>query len=349
MGMNAADSFEEQRSLDEIVRSAVVPWAVLQGKTVAVTGVTGIVGGLLVRVLARRNQISDSDITIIGLARRVEAAKTLFADLPGVSVQYWDAISGETLPDAGDVDYIIHCASITASDMFLSNPVETILTTVEGTRSLLEYCKERRSRFCYVSSMEVYGSGADYELTEEAGGAMDSMKLRNCYPEAKQLAEALCAAYAAEYGVGACVARLAQTFGTGVPKSDNRVFAQFAKSCLNGENITLLTDGLKRNMYVATADCVVALLLLAARGRAGEAYNVANPATYCSIRQMAQMVAQEYGEGKVGVIYANDPDAAGKYPKGGDIRMNIDKLRDLGWKPTASLKDMYAQLINEWR
>lgn len=348
MGVNASSFFMEQ-SLDKIARSAMVPWDAFQGKTVAITGVTGIVGGLLVRVLARHNQISDSDITIIGLARRAEVAKASFANLPGVLIQHWDATSGETLPDADDVDYIIHCASITASAMFLSNPVETILTTVEGTRSLLEYCRGHRSRFCYVSSMEVYGTGADHELTEEAGGAMDSMRLRNCYPEAKQLAEALCAAYAAEYGVGACVARLAQTFGTGVPKTDNRVFAQFAKSCLNGENITLLTDGLKRNMYVATADAATALLLLAAKGQAGESYNVANPETYCSIRQMAQAVAERYGEGKVEVSYVDDPEAARKYPKGGDIRMNIDKLRGLGWEPTSSLMDMYAQLINEWR
>lgn len=33
------------------------------------------------------------------------------------------------------VDYIFHCASVTASKYMVSNPVETVLTSVEGTKT----------------------------------------------------------------------------------------------------------------------------------------------------------------------------------------------------------------------
>ena len=38
-------------------------------------------------------------------------------------------------------------------------------------------------------------------------------------------------------------ARLAQTFGAGILPTENRVFAQFARSAVNGEDIVLHTEG----------------------------------------------------------------------------------------------------------
>ena len=45
------------------------------------------------------------------------------------------------------------------------------------------------------------------------------------------------------YGVPVVIARLAQTFGPGVPVADNRVFMQFTKSALKHEDIVLHTKG----------------------------------------------------------------------------------------------------------
>jgi nucleoside-diphosphate-sugar epimerase len=325
----------------------MVPWEELQGKTVAISGVTGLVGSLLLRALAYKNEHSGLGMRVIGLARHPENVINRSGAKSGVSVAKWDALD-EHEPDIDAVDFVIHCASITKSSWFIEKPVETINTTVKGTESLLQFAAAKGSRFCYVSSMEVYGEGSSKPLTEEAGGALNSMNLRSSYPQAKQLAEALTAAYASEYGVQACVARLAQTFGAGVPSSDGRVFAQFVRACLSGDNIHLLTDGSKQNMYVSTVDAVTALLLLVVRGENGQAYNVANEQTLCSIRDMAQMVSSRFGEGRVEVVFDSNPGQAKKYPKSGVIRMDTAKLQLLGWAPTVSLSEMYHQLIQDW-
>ena len=83
--------------------------------------------------------------------------------------------------------------------------------------------------------MEQYG--VPYEsgqvMTEERLGYLDHLNVRSSYSESKRLCECYCKSYAVEYGVPAVIARLAQTFGPGVPVSDNRVFMQFTKVLLN--------------------------------------------------------------------------------------------------------------------
>lgn len=326
-----------------------IPWSEFVGKTVVVTGATGLIGQGLVRALAWRNRVSHAGIRIVALARNVDKAKNVFGDAgrDGVDIQRWDALDAE-LPKVGAVDYVIHAASITASRLFIEQPVETIETIVRGTRGMLELCRATGARMCYLSSMEVYGEGSDKPLTEEHGGAMDAMSVRSSYPQAKQLAETLCASYVSEYGTKACVARLAQTFGAGVAYDDNRVFAQFARACIKGEDIKLLTDGSKRNMYVYTADAVSALLLLVARGEAGQAYNVSNEDTFISIREMAQMVATRFGDGRVKVSFVDDLEAAKLFRKGNTLILDSAKLRALGWRPSFGLEQMYERMMRGW-
>ena len=82
--------------------------------------------------------------------------------------------------------------------------------------------------------MEQYG--VPYEsgqvMTEERLGYLDHLNIRSSYSESKRLCECYCKSYAVEFGVPVVIARLAQTFGPGVPVSDNRVFMQFTKSAL---------------------------------------------------------------------------------------------------------------------
>ena len=83
----------------------------------------------------------------------------------------------------------------------------------------------------FISSMEVYGilNTQDHKITENQLGYVNLASVRSCYPEGKRYCECLCNAYAAQYNVNVVTARLAQTFGAGILKTENRVFAQFAK------------------------------------------------------------------------------------------------------------------------
>ena len=152
-----------QEDLDLLVRDKSVPFDMLKGKTVFVTGATGLLGAQVVKTLACSNRVMGTDIQVLAFARSREKAERVFGDLLNrgdVQVVLGD-IDGQIKYD-GHVDYIVHGASATSSRYFVSNPVETILTAVNGTLHVLEFAREKQAEgFLYLSSLEVYGTPAD--------------------------------------------------------------------------------------------------------------------------------------------------------------------------------------------
>lgn len=151
------------------------------------------------------------------------------------------------------VDYIFHCASVTASKVMINNPVETLLTSIDGTKNVLNFARESSCKsVVYVSSMEMYGSFAEANnnVTETELGYINPLAVRSNYPESKRLCENMCVAFWSEYGVPVKIARLSQTFGAGILSGENRVFAQFARSAIEGKDIVLHTRGLFGILFI---------------------------------------------------------------------------------------------------
>ena len=111
----------------------------------------------------------------------------------------------------------------------------------------------------------------------------------------------------------------------------------------------MLTEGTKRNAYLYTSDAVSALLYVAAHGTVGRAYNAANDATFCAVRDMAHMVAHEFGSGSCSVRFEIDEKAAIRFRKGDMLRLDVSDLRGLGWTPRVGLAQMYERLIASWQ
>ena len=164
------------------------------------------------------------------------------------------------------------------------------------------------------------------------------------------MAEGICGAYAHEYGVPVKTARLAQTFGAGISKNENRVFAQFAHSIMDGTDIVLHTDGSKAHCYCYTSDAVLGLLTVLLRGKDGEAYNVSNEDTFGTIREMAEMLVQNYPESGSKLIFdiPEDVNTFGYAPTS-SMLVHAGKLRELGWKPEVGLAEMFERLMGSMR
>ena len=334
--------------VDALARDGRIDWKELEGRDVVITGSTGLIGGLGARALMRHTEITDAPaIRLTLLVRDEERARRLLGDDGNLRYVRWDANVG-AVPDILDASYILHCASNTDSARMVTHPLETIRTTVAGTEAMLELARRTKARMVFVSSMEVYGAGSERTLTEADGGALDAMNGRSSYPQAKQLAETLCAAYASEYDTQVSVARLAQTFGAGIRDTDNRIFCEIARRCRSDEDIELATDGSKRNMYCYTRDAVCALLMLLTKGLPQTAYNVANEDTFCSVLEMAQMAANRFS--KTTAVHANvNPKAASKYAVTGSIRLDTTRISKLGWEPTFGLLDMFQRMMDDWQ
>ncbi len=329
-----------------------IPWEQLQGKTVVITGATGLIGRTLVNTLLSYGQTVSNPPRVIAPVRNMEKAAAFFApqlaECPNLTLLPWHA--RQPLSIEGAVDYILHCASQTSSKGFIEQPVDTIATAYLGTEQVLQLASQKQAKgFVYLSSMEVYGTPqTDDLITESCIGSIDPLKVRNCYPESKRLCESLCVSYHSQFGVPATIARLTQTFGPGVQQDDNRVFAEFARCAMEKRDIVLHTKGETKRSYVYTADAVRALLFILLSGTPGQAYNIANDETYCTIYEMACMVANTLTNGEIQVrCELTDAEKLGYAPV---LHMNLDvsKLKALGWIPHRDLTEMFQRMIRDF-
>ena len=326
-----------------------VPWEKLRGKTLFITGATGLIGFNLISALAYMNLKRDIPLKIFALVRDETKARARFAEIlaEGAPLQF---VLGdlEHIPVVDEkVDYIIHGGSPTASRYFAEHPVETIRMNLSGATALLEMAKEKQvESFLFLSSMEVYGSlHREEKVDEDHESFVNTMNPRSSYPEAKRMIEAMCASYATQYNVPAKVIRLTQTFGAGVRKEDNRVYAQFMRSAMAGEDIVLLTQGGTRRSYLYTADAVTAILTVLLKGKNGEAYNAANEDTYCSIKEMAELVARMKG---VNVIVKFSKESGKIYPAELYMNLKVDKLQKISWRNKRNLSEMFKSMFSTY-
>ena len=256
---------------------------------------------------------------------------------------------GDELKCSSSIDYIIHCASPTSSKDFSQAPVDVLTANIMGTKALLEFARVNPvEKFIYLSSMEVYGfPEKGHKVFETDAGAFDTMKERNSYPIAKIACESLCRSYFTQYSVPTVVLRLTQTFGPGVKYDDGRVFAQFMRCAVEKKDIVLKTKGETERVYLYTADAIAAIITAMLKGQSGEAYSVANPDTYCSIKEMAELVANEVANSKIKVVFdiAEDISKLG-YANTLYMNLNVSKLKALGWNPTVNMKHMFKNMID---
>ena len=337
--------------IEYIASSDEIRWTDMRNSAVLITGATGLIGYALVHALSAANDKHKLNLRIIAHGRNAEKGEALVREcgIRFISGDIREPMLSDELPET--IDYIVHGAAVTKSADMVANPVGVMTTAFDGTRNILEQAKERHCKsLVYLSSMEVYGQTELKEVAESDLGYLDLSNIRSSYPESKRLCENMCAAYAAQYGVPAKVARLAQTFGAGTSRSDTRVFAQFARNAIANQDIELHTEGKSRGNYCYTADTIRALLLIMLDGKYGEAYNVANHGASTTIREMAELVADDVCGGTIKVVVSIPEDIHKRgYAPVVSHSLNTDKLKALGWIPRYGLADMYRRIIVDWK
>ena len=339
--------------IERTIHSDYIDWHLFKNSNVLVTGATGLVGSLLVKTILMQKIGTNDSGKIFVMIRSEEKAKSIFGGY--LDDEHITIIKGDVrnpIEIKGNVDYIVHTAGVTTSKYMVSNPVETLMTSIIGTDNVLKLAKEKNVKgIVYLSSMEVYGATqiAQNPITEEKLGYIDVLSVRSSYSEGKRACENLCSAYAAEYDVPVKIARLAQTFGAGVNKNETKVFASFAKSVLAGEDIVLHTKGETMGNYCYSSDTVGALLCLMTRGEKGQAYTVVNDRNSMLIKEMAIVVSQTIGNGDSQVVF-DIPQSQLTYGYAPETKMRLSgkKMMSLGWTPEIDLPDMYRRMVAAW-
>lgn len=324
-----------------------LPWDKLSGANILVTGATGLIGGCLVETLMMNPK---RDYQVFASGRNEERARKRFKDYADDSafrfVKY-DVM--KPLESEIHFDYIVHAASNANPKFYATQPVEVMKANIDGVSNLIEYgISHGMKRFLYVSSGEVYGEGDGRVFTEDYSGYVNCATPRACYPSSKRAAETLCVAYAAEYGVDVVIARPCHVYGPHFTEQDNRVYAQFIRNVLRGENIVMKSTGEQFRSWCYVVDCVSAFLHILLKGECGEAYNIADAKSNISIRELAEMIA-DMGNREV-VIDVPDVNEKRGFNVVTKSVFSTIKIEKLGWIPrthiTSGLYNTIIELKN---
>ena len=310
------------------VASLDLPWEKLEGCNILVTGATGLIGSCLVEALLSRK---GGHYQVYASGRNEERAKRRFSDFKNCSnFHFFRYDVTEPLQSDIEFHYIIDAASNASPNFFATKPVEVIKSNIEGVCHLLDYgMGHNLKRFLYISTGEVYGEGDGRAFTEDYSGYVDCTKPRSCYPSSKRASETLCASYSSEYGLDVVIARPSHTYGPYFTESDNRVYAQFIRNVLNGDDIIMKSTGSQFRSWCYVVDCVSALLHVLLKGKNGEAYNIADQSSNISIKDLAEMIAH-IGDKKVVIQLPDEVEKAG-YNVVKKSVFSTSKLEFLGW------------------
>lgn len=315
------------------VATSDLPWEKLRGKTILITGGTGLVGSFLIDVLAA----AKLGCTILLFGRSEEKAKARFAEYweeGWIRFIKWDATSVALPTVDGAVDFVLHLASNTHPVAYATDPIGTIATNVIALNNLLALASDKKaSRFLFASSNEIYGENrGDVELFDEKYcGYIDCNTLRAGYPESKRCGEALCQAYIKQNGLDCVIARLTRTYGPTILPTDTKAISQFFNNARKGEDIVLKSEGKQYYSYQYVSDSVSGLLTVLLKGDVGEAYNIAAESGDITLCDLAKLIAEQAGR-KVVFDVPNAVEAAG-FSRATKARLDGKKLQRVGWKP----------------
>lgn len=331
-----------KNDLELLIKDSSINWKKIDGHTFLITGSTGLVGSLIVRLFIQRNITRKANINMVLIVRNVEKAQSMFGNL---NIKYIETSVENYTPFVQQMDYIIHAASPTRSRYLVSNPVETLNTQIMGTKNILEQAKISNVKsVVYISSMEMYGSLTERNVTEKDLGYINPLNVRSSYSEGKRICELYCYSYYKEYNVPVKIVRLAQTFGPGILPNENRVFKYFVDCITSNKDIVLKSSGQTIVNYSYTLDTLSGILTILLKGLNGEAYNLVGEKTNMTILDSAKWLIEKYGNGKNHVMFVSENESDGYAPENHMV-LNNDKICSLGWKPKYDLKHGYTKLI----
>ncbi len=303
----------------------------LRGKRLLISGATGLIGSAVVDLLLMANRRYAADITVYAASRSENKVRSRFPG--GENFGLRPVVYDATRPVEFDfpVDCIIHGASNASPDIYLKEPVDTMLSNIVGVQHLLNYAVQHGAeKFVYISSSEVYGKQEHGQpMREDCYGLVDILNLRSVYPVGKQAAETMCVAYVNQHDLNVSIVRPGHIYGPTAQRSDKRVSSAFVRQAAAGEDLVMKSAGTQLRSYCHCIDCATAILAVLLKGERGQAYNISNKDSVITIRQMSEIIAAAAGVQLLFELPSEQEKAA--FNPMDNSSLNSTKLEALGW------------------
>lgn len=274
--------------------SSKINFKELDGKSILITGASGLIGTYL---LATLKNIQDNGLAIKVFAV-IQSEFPSYLSKFGESVDFLkgDLTKHDFLRSLPDADYIIHAAGYGQPGKFMENPIKTIELNTTCANELVKKLK-LNGKFLFISTSEVYSGLPNPPYKEEEIGTTNTTHPRSCYIEGKRCGEAIVNAYR-QLGINAKSARLSLAYGPGTKPGDARVINSFIYKGLKDGKITLMDMGEAKRTYCYVQDAVEVLWHILLKG-SEPIYNVGGN-SHTTIAELAQKVADYL---KVPVIF----------------------------------------------
>ncbi|MDL2276774.1 NAD-dependent epimerase/dehydratase family protein, partial [Breznakia sp. OttesenSCG-928-G09] len=324
------------------------------GSVMLVTGCNGMIATYLIYFFLYLNDEYNKNIQVIGMTRSPDKTNQKYQDIlerNDFSVLHHD-VNGYFDMNV-DIDYIFHFASNADPKNILERPVSIIQANTIGLINVLEYAKNKNvKKIIFPSTREVYGKmdEACTEVRESDIGVLDQLETRACYPESKKMAECILNSYYLQYGIPYAIFRIAHSYGPGMPiMSDGRIMSDLVGNVVRGEDISLNSDGSAIRGFIYLTDMISGMLYGTFTDLNAEVYNLANEEENISILNLANLLVSLSSDKNLKVTHKkiSEKEREG-YTKFKRVRLNMEKLKDLGWEPNVSLSEGLKTTIKSY-
>jgi len=189
------------------------------------------------------------------------------------------------------VDTVFHLAAAVGVNLIVEKPLESLMTNIRGTETVIEKAHKYGKRVLVTSTSEIYGKNTSDSLSEDDDRILGSpLKSRWSYSEAKAIDEILAYTYWREKGLETVIVRLFNTVGPRQTGSYGMVVPRFIGQALRNQPITVFGDGTQTRCFCHVSDVVGGLISLSEHPDAfGKVFNLGG-SEEISMADLAQRV-----------------------------------------------------------
>lgn len=237
-----------------------------------------------------------------------------------------------------DVDLAINVAAESHVDNSFGNSIQFTKTNTLGAHCFIEACRINNvKKIIHVSTDEVYGENMGKLFNEKR-----FLNPTNPYSASKAGADMIVNSYIHSYQIPAIVVRANNIFGS--RQYPEKLISKSIFNFLKKKKMTIHGDGNYYRHFLHVEDFCKAIEILIMKGKREEIYNIASNKCY-KITNVVKFIAQQIKTNyKTSIEFVKDRPFNDKV-----YRINCNKLKKLGWKPTKELFLSIPEIINWYK
>jgi nucleoside-diphosphate-sugar epimerase len=298
-------------------------------KTVLITGAAGFIGSHLCDRFIREG------FYVIGIDNFLTGSPENIKHLSeNKQFKFIEQDVTENISISENIDAVLHFACPASPVDYLNYPIETLKVDSIGTLNTLNLAKEKKARYIFASTSEIYGDPEIHPQIESYWGNVNPIGPRSVYDEAKRFSEAISMSFKREYDLDVRIVRIFNTYGPRMKLNDGRVVPNFISQALKEEDLTVYGDGSQTRSFCYVEDLVEGIFRVFIKDNiGGEVINLGNPDEY-NIIDFARIIIEKTNS-KSNISYKSLPKDDPKRR-----RPDISKARKIiDWQPQFTLDE----------